>query len=242
TASNVSGQELKLIRAGRAVTIDSSVEEQPPIPKDRDGGDETDWVALAFRPAIWLLCGQQICRAAGYMFFTSWFPTFLQQTRGVSVKESGYLQGLVLAGGLAGCIFGGMITDWIWRKTGSARFSRSGVGAVALGTCSILILAAWFVQSAVIAVGLLTVGVLFAAIAGPCAFAATIDIGGRRVPQVFGLMNMCGNLAAAACPILVGKLFEQTENWNLVLLLFAGVYFTGAVCWAFVNPQSRSPT
>ena len=78
---------------------------------------------------------------------------------------------------------------------------------------------------------------LFAALAGPCAFAATIDIGGRRVPQVFGLMNMCGNLAAAACPVLVGWLFARTANWNLVLLLFAGVYLAGAIGWLFVNPR-----
>jgi len=50
-------------------------------------------------------------------------------------------------------------------------------------------------------------------------------------------MNMCGNLAAAACPILVGMLFQWTANWNLVLLLFAGVYLCGAICWLFVNPK-----
>lgn len=171
------------------------------------------------------------------MFFASWFPTFLQETRGISVAGSGYLQGLVLAGTLTGSICGGLLTDWIWRRTKNLRLSRSGVGAAFLGGCGLLILGAWFVESYVVAVGLLTVGALFAALAGPCAFAATIDIGGTRVPQVFGLMNMCGNLAAAACPILVGMLFSWTSNWNLVLLVFAGVYLAGAVCWLFVNPQ-----
>jgi ACS family D-galactonate transporter-like MFS transporter len=83
----------------------------------------------------------------------------------------------------------------------------------------------------------LALGAFFAALAGPCALAATIDIGGSRVPQVFGVMNMCGNLAAAACPVVVGMLFQWTSNWNLVLLLFAGVYLPGAICWAMVNPQ-----
>ena len=171
------------------------------------------------------------------MFFASWFPTFLQETRGISVAGSGYLQGLVLAGTLTGSICGGLLTDWIWRRSKSLRLSRSGVGAVFLGGCGLLILGAWFVESYIVAVGLLTIGALFAALAGPCAFAATIDIGGTRVPQVFGLMNMCGNLAAAACPVLVGLLFSWTSNWNLVLLVFAGVYLLGAACWMFVNPQ-----
>lgn len=242
--------ELEMIRAGR---VASSANLQSSQTHDTDPSDENPYhvdasldavvssglMSIMLSPAMFFLCGQQICRASGYMFFASWFPTFLQKTRGISVAQSGYLQGLVFAGTLTGCIFGGMLTDWIWRRTGGLRLSRSGVGAVSLGACSLLILAAWFVKSPELAVGLLALGSFFAALAGPCAFAATIDIGGSRVPQVFGLMNMVGNFAAAACPVIVGKLFQATANWNLVLLLFAGVYFAGALCWVFVNPRPR---
>lgn len=195
------------------------------------------WKALLSNSALWLLCGQQICRASGYMFFASWFPTFLQQTRDVSVKDSGYLQALVFGGTLAGSILGGKLVDWIWRRTGNLRISRSGIGAGCLLSSGMLILAAWFATSPIVAVILLSLGALFAALAGPCAFAATIDIGGRHVPQVFGLMNMSGNFAAALCPIAIGWLFERTENWNLILLLFAAIYVAGAVFWVFVNPS-----
>ncbi|WP_372718121.1 MFS transporter [Novipirellula sp.] len=229
--SRVNDSELALIQAARAPAIDPAA-----------ANKISEWrelLAIARSPVMFWLCGQQICRGSGYMFFASWFPTFLQETRGVSVAESGYLQGLVLAGTLTGSIFGGTLVDWIWRRTGSLRLSRSGVGATFLAACAVLIVAAWFVQSAVLAVALLSLGSFLAALAGPCAFAATIDIGGPRVPQVFGLMNMVGNLAAAACPILVGWLFQWTSNWNLVLLMFAGVYMVGAICWVFVNPQKQ---
>ncbi len=197
----------------------------------------TELLTLFASPVMWWLCGQQICRSAGYMFFASWFPTFLQETRGVSVAQSGYLQGLLLLGTLIGSLCGGTLVDWIWRRTGNLRLSRSGVGATFLAACAGLILAAWFVQNAVLAMLLLCGGAFLAALAGPCAFAAAIDIGGTRVPQVFGFMNMTGNVAAAACPILVAKLFQWTSNWNLVLLVFAAVYLIGAFCWLFVNPQ-----
>lgn len=227
----VNADELALIRADRP---------EPPSHSPAETVRQESLLSIAKRPAMWFLCGQQICRAAGYMFFASWFPTFLQQTRDVSIADSGYQQGFVLAGTLGGSILGGMLVDRIWKRTGSLRLSRSGVGAAALGICGLLILAAWFVQSVPLAVSLLALGAMFAALAGPCAFAATIDIGGVRVPQAFGLMNMCGNLAAAACPVLVGILFQWTANWNLVLLLFAGVYLTGAVCWVLVNPSQRT--
>ncbi len=231
--STVNASELALIQAGRVEQVSN---------EEQSTSELTELYNIAANPVLWLLCGQQICRASGYMFFASWFPTFLQETRGVSVSESGYLQGLVLAGTLVGSIFGGMVTDWIWKRTGSLRLSRSGVGAVALGSCSLLILAAWFVQSVSLAVILLALGSLSAAIAGPCALAATIDIGGPRVPQVFGMMNMTGNLAAAACPVLVGILFQRTENWNLILLLFAAIYFIGAIFWVLTNTENRIST
>ena len=195
----------------------------------------TPWRMIWKNSALWFLCCQQMCRAAGYMFFASWFPTFLQETRGVSVKDSGYLQALVFAGTLTGSLLGGLLTDWIWQRTGNLRLSRSGVGTTFLFGCAALILSAWFVESTILAVVLLSVGSLLAAMAGPCALAATIDIGGDHVPQVYGIMNMTGNFAAAACPILIAELFEWTSNWTIVLLLFAGSYLVGAICWAMVD-------
>ncbi|MFG0261366.1 MAG: MFS transporter [Novipirellula sp. JB048] len=239
--ARVNAAELATIRAGRppAANPGSAFEADPDKASEAELSEGRELLLILRSPVLWWLCGQQVCRGSGYMFFASWFPTFLQETRGVSVANSGYLQGLVLAGTLLGSLFGGTLVDWIWRRTGSLRLSRSGVGATFLAACALLILAAWFVQNAILAVALLSSGSFLAALAGPCAFAATIDIGGSRVPQVFGVMNMTGNLAAASCPVLVGYLFQWTSNWNLVLLLFAAVYLAGAVCWIFVNPQKH---
>ena len=222
--------ELALIRSGRPVDV---------LGAARNTSELEELLALARSPDIWWLCGQQICRSAGYMFFASWFPTFLQVTRGVSVEQSGYLQSCILTGTLTGVICGGMLTDWVWRSTGNLRLSRSGVGAASLGACSVVILAAWFARSLELAVALMALGAFLAAFAGPCAFAATIDIGGSRVPQVFGVVNMSGNFAAAICPVLIGVMFQWTSNWNIILLMFAGVFLVGAASWMFVNPQRR---
>jgi ACS family glucarate transporter-like MFS transporter/ACS family D-galactonate transporter-like MFS transporter len=224
----VNQSELAIIRTGRLPKETPTLHSIP-----------TPWGSILRHPAIWFLCGQQIFRAAGYMFFASWFPTFLQATRGVSVKDSGYLQALVFTGTLTGSLFGGLLTDWIWQRTGNLRLSRSGVGATFMFGCAVLILSAWFVESTVVAVLLLSVGSLLAAMAGPCASAATIDIGGDHVPQVYGIMNMSGNFAAAACPILIAEIFAWTSNWSIVLVLFAVTYLAGAICWALVDGRQQ---
>jgi hypothetical protein len=56
---------------------------------------------------LWFLCAQQFCRAAGYIFFASWFATYLQEARGVTILGSGWLTTLPLLADVTGCMFGG---------------------------------------------------------------------------------------------------------------------------------------
>ncbi|MCB1207161.1 MAG: MFS transporter, partial [Verrucomicrobiae bacterium] len=73
------------------------------------------WGLLLASPAMWFLCLQQFCRAAGYMFFASWFATYLQEARGVTILGSGWLTTLPLLADVTGCLFGGFLSDAILR-------------------------------------------------------------------------------------------------------------------------------
>ena len=176
---------------------------------------------------LWLICGQQSFRAAGYIFYATWFPTYLKETRGVTTATSGLLSSLPLIAVVAGSLLGGALVDSVLSRTGSLRLSRQGVGVVALATCAALIAGAYFVQDPLNAVLLISVGSLFAALAGPCAYAITMDKGGGHVATVFGAMNMAGNLAAAACPVFVALLVTWTGSWDFLLFFFAGIYVAG---------------
>jgi len=206
-----------------------------PAPHPQALPSRVSWQTVLSSSSLWFLCGQQMFRSAGYMFFASWFPSFLQQTRGVSVAESGILQGMIFVGVLLGTIAGGALVDWIFARTSSRRWSRTGVGFTCMVLCGLLILAAYFVESALVAVACLALGSFFSAFGGPCAMAAAIDIGGHQVSFVVAIMNSAGNVCAGLCPIAVGLLFSVTQNWNIVLCGFAIIYLATAVCWLFVD-------
>lgn len=198
--------------------------------------ERVPWVTIFSHSTMWFLCGQQIFRAAGYAFFVTWFPSFLQETRDISIEKSGLLQGLLLLAALVGASFGGILTDSVYRQTGNLRHSRFLLGAGGQMACSLLIFAAFFVTSVPFAISLLAAGVFFTSLGGPSALAIPIDIGGKHVAKIFAVMNSVGNFAAAGCPILVGWVFDNTLNWNIILLLFAGIYFAATACWLFINP------
>ena len=223
----VNPAELALIRRS-AESISEKASDAEPIP----------WLALLTSRSLWLICGQQFFRGAGYIFYASWFPTFLRETRGVSTAEAGYLTSLPLLAVVVGSPMGGVLVDWVWRRTNSRRLSRQGVAVPSLAGCAALILAAYFADDTVTAVLLITAGSFCAALAGPCAYTITIDMGGRHVSTVFATMNMTGNIGAALCPIVVAKFVEFTDdNWEPVLLFFAAVYLAAALCWVGLNPR-----
>ena len=226
----VNQAELNLI-CGASSGISVTQAAEPPSP------EPTRWRALFTSLPMWLICGQQFFRAAGYAFYGTWFPKFLKETQGVSTVEAGYLSSLPLLATVLGALMSGFVTDWILVKTGSRRWSRQGVAVAAMLGCAVFTLLAYFAKDARSAVLLITAGSLCAAFGSPCAYAITIDMGGKQVPMVFSLMNTTGNLGAFLCPILVERLVAGTGNWNLVLLCFAGIFLSAALCWACLNPN-----
>lgn len=207
-----------------------------PASSAESGPVVTPWLAIATSPALWWICGQQLCRAAGYVFFTSWFATYLQETRGVGIARSGFLNMLPLLAVVFGGIAGGALSDWLLRTTGSRAIARKFMGAACLFLCAALIFVAMTIADTLGAVLVISAGSFFAALAGPCAYTITIDMGGSNVATVNATMNMMGNLGAWAFPIAVPWLLRLSGNWDLVVGVFGALYVVGAICWLLLNP------
>ncbi|MCA9174658.1 MAG: MFS transporter [Planctomycetales bacterium] len=244
----VDSSELKVIssvasEAKASDTPNNTATEAPRLP----------WRQLLRRWEIWLVCGQQFFRAAGYAFFASWFATYLQETRGVSTAKSGWLLTIPLLATVGGSLLGGTISDRLLRLTQSFWVARSALGATSLGVCAWLVLLSGTVADATGATLLIGCGALFAALAGPSAYAATMDLGGADVTKVFSTMNMIGNFGAGLIPWLVPTFLSWVEtqptllswadgnSWNALLPLFGMIYGLGAICWLGVRPKRAEP-
>jgi nitrate/nitrite transporter NarK len=200
----------------------------------QDTKKSVPWRLLATSPAMWCLCIQQFCRAAGYIFFASWFATYLQEARGMSIIGSGWLTTLPLLADVTGCMLGGVLSDAVLRWTGSQRMARQGVSAIALLLCAGLIFSAWWVAHPVGAVLVISAGMFCAAAANPCLGAIVMSMGGQHVATVSAVNNMCGNLGAAAFPVVVPWLLHNAGGWNAVLAGFGTLYIVASVFWLLI--------
>jgi MFS family permease len=233
----VNDAERELILGGREPSNSATAGRAEPMP----------WRPLISSGAMWMLSGQQFFRAAAYVWFATWFPTYLQETRDVTRGASGWLTTIPLLASLVGSLFGGVLSDWVLRGTGSLRQARQGVAVGSTIVCSGLVFLAYFIEDATLATLTIGMGAFFAACAGPIAYAATIDMGGRHVATVFGTMNMAGNFGAALFATIVPDVrlfvdgrpelveFFGDNSWNAVLVLFGVMYVLAAACWALLS-------
>jgi MFS family permease len=191
------------------------------------------WTELLTSQPLVLLFSQQFLRAGAMVFFVTWFPVYLQKTRGVSIGNSGLLTFYAALGGMLGSLLGGFASDAILKYTGNRRLSRQGIAVVGTGACALLALASYFIADERLAIGVISLGTFCATFGGVSAYTMAIELGGKQVTTVFSTMNMCGNIGAMMFPLAVGWLVSASgQNWHLALFLFAAIMAVAAALWA----------
>jgi len=249
---NVNQAELALINVSEpAAGRPSASADQPEKTRENDfettcesdatlSGSDLARSMLSSR-SLWALCIQSFFRAAGYAFFVTWFFAFLEYSYDVDKQEAGWLNSLPLLAVVAGSLSGGVLVDLLLHRTGSKWLSRSGTAFAALTICGTLTMVSAWTSSALQLSVVMGIGALFSGLASPAAWAATIDLGGRRTALFMGTMNMAGCLAGVVLPMVLGEWFEQIKqsegDWSQVIFLHAIFYFAGAISWLFINPN-----
>ena len=132
----------------------------PPQPAIEAVAAKPQWSRLVTDLQMQLICGQQFLRAAAIAFFYTWFPRYLQETKGLSAQEAGGLAWWPPLAGMFGGLLGGLFSDWVLKRTGNARLARQGMACTAMVVCATSALGAFFVADPAAAVPSCASGVL----------------------------------------------------------------------------------
>lgn len=222
--------------AGAAPSPAAAQVPEAAIPPVTTGGrDVTSWLIVFSLPLL-LLYTQQCFRAAAPRLFDSRLPTYLEEERGLTKKSAADLSTWPMWAGVVGGLCGGALSDYILRRTGSRRAGRNGVAIGSLVVAILWYLAAYTVTDVYQATALLAAGSFFFNFSSPCAYALTIDIGGKHLPTVFGLMNMIGNVGAWL--FVSGVMFlVSVGGWPLAFGVWLGLHVAAILCWLFLDPS-----
>ncbi len=200
----------------------------PPIEKQTN----VPWATLVRSPNMWAI----MCAYFTYVYclwiFLSWLPSYLIEARHFTLLKVGLFASLPLFAGVIGDTVGGVATDWLLKKTGSAKIGRRVVAIVGLLGCAVCIVPAALTEDAYTAVYCLTASLFFLEFTIGPSWAVPMDTGGKYSGTVSGMMNMAGNFGGAISPIVFGML-AQGGNWQAPFIVAAGLLVAGSTVWAF---------
>lgn len=217
----IGGGELALLREGGALM-------------EMGGATASSPRQRAAKPASWGMIRQlltnrmllgvyiaQHCINVITYFFLTWFPIYLVKDRGMSILKAGFVASVPALLGFVGGILGGIISDWILRRTGSLTWARKIpiIGGMLL---SMSIIGCNYVSQPAFIVGLMALA-FFGKGVGALGWAVVSDTSPRESGGISGgLFNMFGNTAAITTPIIIGYIVHATGSFNGALL-FVGV-------------------
>ena len=205
-------------------------------PKTRTTGSATPWRAVFTSVSAWALSLQWFCHFFGFYFFVTWLPTYLQQARGLNMKQGAWLASAPMVFAGLGTLAGGWVLPKLIARRGLRR-ARKLIGYVAYLGASALLFAFPAIANVYVAFGVLALSSFVVELSTPSTWTTASDLGGEWVGLLTGTMNTLGHIGGSIAPALIAYLLAWSGNhWSLAFYCSAGLYAAGAICWAVMDP------
>ena len=195
---------------------------------------QVPWARLLLSGNLWAICWMYFGMAYGWYFYITWLPTYLK-ARGATMLQAGVYGGMPLFLGAIGCGLGGVLTDYVVKKTGNVR-NRRYIGFVGFFLGSLSMLASVLFESPLHSVLALSLASFFGDLTMGSCWAVCLDVGHELAGTVSGCMNTWGNVGGALSPFMAGWLVQHFNNWNLPIVISGGIFLAGALLWLVIDP------
>jgi MFS family permease len=177
--------------------------------------------------------------------FLTWLPTFFLKNFGLDLKSSALFSGGVLLAGVIGDTAGGVISDRIYRSTGSLLAARRNVIIVGMLGAFMFLLPVLFSRDLTTVAICLSLAFFFAELVVAPIWAVPMDIAPEYAGTASGMMNFGFGIAGILSPLVFGVLLDWTGAWTIpfsaslaLMLLGAGLSFLMRPDRPFVLPAA----
>ena len=224
--TKVSQEELRYIEEGGGLISHLTVEKEE---------QKFNWndVKLAFSyRKLWGVYLGQFCLGSLFIFFLTWFPTYLVEYRGLDFIKSGFLASVPFLAAFVGVLLSGYTSDFLIRKNYSNELARKApilvgmflslaiIGANYTDNTTLIIL---FLSLAFFGNGLASITWVFVSLLAPK----------KMIGLVGGVFNFIGGLSAAVTPIVIGWL-AQDGDFKPALFYIGVLAFVGLCSYLFL--------
>jgi sugar phosphate permease len=196
------------------------------------------WRRILGSSTLWYLSAMYFCYAYCISVYLDWFPTYLKNHRGYSLKEMGIYAGLPLLAGTAGDLLGGWLSDLVFRWRHDLVRARQVVAVAGFLIAAAAIVPAALTDDPARCVLLSCFAVFGLELTVGVAWAVPLDIGGDYAGSVSSVMNMCGNIGGAISPTVLAYLVSG-YGWQVPFLVASSLCVIAAALFVKIDASRR---
>jgi MFS transporter, ACS family, D-galactonate transporter len=181
---------------------------------------------------MWGLCIGQFSVYSTFVFFLTWFPTYLATERHMEWISVGFFASLPYVAGFFGILFAGFLSDVLLKRY-SLDTARKLPVIMGLLLASTIILAN-YVQSDAAVIAILSLS-FFAQAMSSSGWSVISEVAPpRHIGLVGGLFSASANLSGIVTPLVIGSIVQETGSFVGALVFVGMVAAVGALSWIFL--------
>ena len=203
---------------------------RPPVTRP-----QVPWGPLLRR--MWPVTLTYFCYGWSLWLYLNWLPLFFKNSYNLDIRSSALFASGVFFAGVIGDSLGGILSDGIFKRTGSVRFARLSVVVAGFAGALLSLLPILFTHDITLVALCLSSGFFFIEIIIGPIWSVPMDIAPKYSGTASGLMNTGSAFAAIVSPLVAGYVIDVTGNWYLPFVMSIGLLLLGGFCAFLMHPE-----
>lgn len=196
------------------------------------------WRQILAHGNLWILAIMYFCYNFNLNVYNDWFPTYLHDSRGMTLAKMGIYASLPLFAGVLGDIAGGSFSDHVLKRTGNVNLARRWVAIAGFVLSAAATIPAIFAHDPRVSVAFYCAAFFGLEWTVGISWAVPLDIGGDFAGSVSAVMNTLGNLGGALSSFVVTWAATR-YGWNSPFLLTSALCLIAALLYLKIDSTRR---
>jgi MFS family permease len=197
-------------------------------------------------PGTWARLYRRLLPVSGVYFcynwilwlMLDWMPLYFMHSFHLNIKKAVIFTSGVFVAGVFGDLVGGVVSDWLFRRTGNLKLARSYLVAFCMTMTGLSLIPVLLIHEPMYSLVFLAAAMFFNEMnVGPM-WAIPMDVSYERSGTASGIMSGTGFTAAIVSPVVAGYLIDRIGNWNLTFMLSMGVMACGVLMTFLMRPDA----
>ena len=214
---------------------EAELSELPPYVDTNTQLSRVPWKSLVLRmlPVTFVY----FCYGWTLWLYLSWLPQYFKNRYSLDLKDSALFSTAVFFAGVIGDALGGVVSDFILRKTRDLQMARRNLVVVCFLCSLVCMIPLFLTRNLTILAICLAAAFFFAEMTIGPMWAIPMDIAPRYAGSASGIMNCGSALAAILSPVTFGYIIDQTQNWELPFIGSMGLFAVGSIVAFWMKPD-----